>query len=280
MADNDAEDVYAFVQDMADEYRADTLARLAAVATALEELNGVQVSDGNALSEIKHHAHSIKGSSSTFGFHGLSIIAHAMDSFVDHGPQEDLIAYLSDLKRLNELMVTVTESSDIVPEDTAATMLSRATLETGYDFGQKDISNNGLEGPLVLLVSEMKSDLMELPHVLSTAGLTVLHARDGVEAIEAAAWHETSAVIIPLHSGRLTAPEIAQVFSEVQATASIPIIVLIPELDSGTSHEQDEAMRLLVSALPSSTHQIPHDGALDESLVAKMTELGIISSDA
>lgn len=87
MSVNKAENMLAFLCEMADEYRADTIARLAKVSVALEELAVpgaiTDTRRDDLIDEIRIHAHTIRGSSNTFGFSGLSVVVHAMDDFLN-----------------------------------------------------------------------------------------------------------------------------------------------------------------------------------------------------
>lgn len=277
MPEQNNDRIHSLVEEMAEEYRADTNGRLEKISTALSELEQARSLDNDAYSRIKLHAHSIKGTSSTFGFHGLSVIAHTADDFLDNGPQQDSSAFLADLRRLTELMAEVISADGILDEEITTSMLGRMTFETGYVAGAP---NNGLaeSEPTAMLVLPDKEGREELASLLNVLGIVSVSARDGVHAIELASHYETSAIITVLLGDDMTAPELARVFSEVRATASIPVIVLIPHMNEETTTSERQAVSLLIDGLPPHVHTIHHDRDLARTLSGKLKELGILSA--
>jgi hypothetical protein len=103
--------------------------------------------------------------------------------------------------------------------------------------------------------------------------LAVITARDGELVIELT----TMRKMTTLHGDRLSAPEPIQVFSEINATASIPAIVVLPDTDIEIGKGSKDAVALLNSALPSTVHRIAHGTGLNRMMATKPVELGTVS---
>ncbi len=272
-AQNKHTNKHSFVDDMADEYRADTLTRLARVSLTLDELARAGAPDEDLLGEIKSHAHSIKGASKTFGFTGLSVVAHAMDDFLRNLDLDGGLVFLDDLERLNNLMISVTSASDIISQKTGEKMLS--DLDLPMDNHGKGTHAKGQA--IALLIMARGDERNAMARTLEILGLGVLTARDGVQAIELATVRRPDIIITTLHSDRLSAPELVQVFAEINATASIPTLVMLPEVDKKAGSTSKDAIALLTSELPPSVHKIKQGAKLNQQLSAKLVELGVIS---
>lgn len=267
----------SIVDDLSDEYRADALKRLSMVSQALAALNkagdGVTIGDSEYLNEIKLHAHSIKGTSGTFGFSGLSVIAHTMDDYLHGQHPAGGPHFLENLERLNELMTTIVSADEIVSEDPARQMLSDLHLETRT----RDQENNKTGQTVALLIMEKGGVCETITRTLEILGLDVIFAHDGVEAIELATVQHPDIILITLHSDRLSAPEVIQVFAEINATSAVPAIVLVPASDDTDKTAANDVTTFLVGELPPGIHIIIRDEKLIRSLSDKLVELDIIS---
>lgn len=265
---------HSFVYDMADEYRADTLARLAKISVALEGLAASAARQEDLMGEIKTHTHSIKGTSNTFGFSGLSVVAHAMDDFLLNSQPDDQPAFMDDLGRLNNLMISIASASDIIHRETGEKMLSKLHLQGAIH----DDGPHTREQSIALLVMAQGDERNAIARTLEILGLNVITARDGVLAIELATIRQPDIIVTTLHSDRLSAPELIQVFAEINATASTPVIVVLPEDDKEAGSDNNkEAIAMLTRGLPPAITTITQGTALNRLLSAKLVELGIIS---
>jgi chemotaxis protein histidine kinase CheA len=81
MSVNKAKNMPSSLYEIADEYRADTIARLAKVSVALEELAVPSAIPGarrdDPIDKIRSYAHTIKGSLNIFGFSDFSVVVYA-----------------------------------------------------------------------------------------------------------------------------------------------------------------------------------------------------------
>jgi len=267
----------SIVDDLADEYRADALKRFSLVSQALAALytagDGVAIDDSEHLNEIKLHAHSIKGTSGTFGFSGLSVIAHTMDDYLNGQHSAGGPHFLENLERLNEVMTTIVSADEIVTEDIAQQMLSALHLDTGA----RDQENNKTSQAAALLIMEQGNMCETITRTLEILGLDVTFANDGVEAIELATVQHPDIILITLHSDRLSAPEVIQVFAEINATSAVPAIVLVPTIDDAAETSTNDVTTFLVGELPPGIHIIKQDEKLIRTLSDKLVELDIIS---
>lgn len=265
----------SLVDDMADKYRADARVRLGKISDAIRQLDGGRAMNDEALSQIKQVAHSIKGTSSTFGFSGLSVVAHALDDFVNNGPQADETAFVHGLHQLNELMLTVMGTNDIVEADTAMEMLAVLDIQTGHDIRHEASPRPG-EEPCAIIILPNREERAVIDRALNILGLVTIEARDGVQAIDHANFHDPAVLITTLHDDQYNAVDVVQGFSEVSITASVPIVVIVPCLDTMPDSNEREAMRLLMNTLPPHVHRITGDDGLEDSLSEKLVELEVV----
>lgn len=277
MTGNDDKPMPSFLEDMADEYRADTIGRLAKISVALDKLAGNDISPGSQnndlVEEIESQIHTIKGSSKTFGFSGLSLVAHAMDDFLQSQPVTEMDPLvLRDLGHLNDLMISVAGAGDIIPEETAARLLAELHLDTD----RRCIEQPTGKRATALLVMERGRERETTVRSLENLGLTVVLAHDSVLAIELATLQRPDVIVTTLLGGRLSAPELVQVFSEINATASVPVIVVLPDPDAPAQRGSKDALALVSDAFPATVHRLKQATGLGRELSAKLVELGVV----
>lgn len=269
---SDGKTTSSLVDDMAEEYRLDAEARLEKIAAAVSRLDGGATMDDDALAEIKQLAHSIKGTSSTFGFSGLSVVAHVLDDFVNTGIRDDVTAFVHDLSQLNDLMVSVLAAEIVVAEDAVMDMLAGVTLKTGHEMRHDSSPRPGQE-PCAIIILPNRDERTDVSHALNALGLVVIEAWDGVQAIDHAAFCDPAVIITTLHDKRFNALDVIQGLAEVSITASIPVVVIVPELENLPDANEREAMKQLMSTLPPHIHQITAGKGLERALSGKLAEL-------
>ena len=121
------------IDNMAEEVRADALARLETIVHLLGEFqaNEERLSDDFEL--ILEEVHSIKGTAKTFGFGALSHVAHAMNDWMFEIKNNDGTAITlstpalgDDLRVFVSVMVDVTQGKNRQSEQQGRDAISRA----------------------------------------------------------------------------------------------------------------------------------------------------------
>ncbi len=285
MAKGRGKGAQSIVNDLADEYRGDAVRRIAEMSDALEKLTGEGIAPGSGGNEsdfqvklgvLKTHAHSLKGTSFTFGFSGLSVIANALDDFLNNHEPEDIVRHISEIERVLKLMGTVIRADEIVSESAARNLLSALDLTAISQVHQR----SGEDAPTALLIMEQGENREKIVRLLEILDISILSARDGIEAIELATLQHPDVLLTVLQSDRLSAPELIEVFAEINATSTVPVIVMVPEAGDQHAglgdHKPDIARDLLIGRLPEDVHIITLGEDMNRALADKLSELGVL----
>lgn len=213
-------DFRMILDDMSVEYLTDCDDRLDQIDEAVADLGEGRGRPDNLILEIKRLVHSIKGAAGTFGFPSISIIAHALEDYIetqpDIGPDQasDIGQFIGLIRRI------VDDRRDLSDE---AVDVALRNLRLNADRRVR----SGLREQLsVLLLMPKGIQRTIIGRELTAFGFRVITAHSSLQAIDLAIARKPDLVIASMYTDRLTGAELARVFHAIRAMAGRKFMLL------------------------------------------------------
>lgn len=219
-------DVHAFLAQLRQEFIDASLDRLNDIEALIETMKGGRGRESDAMTELRRHVHSMKGSAGTHGLHVVSQIAHRVEDYFETvdaiGPRQlsDILVYLD---RIREIL----EDGKDPDAETAAEIFRR--LPAPLSGESADEVDRTLHALLVMPKSVQRKIIAQ---ELLARGLQVSMVDTGLAALRAALTERPDMVIASQEIEDFSGAELARVCAVIRATARCRFI-LVTSHDAG-----------------------------------------------
>ncbi len=242
------------------EFLADARDSLDAAQTALNTICDGSGDPGRLALEFQRQIHTLKGMGGSFGFPTISLLAHQLEDFVaDAGGLTAATARQVEifLDHIDQILDTGVDDGMANASD-----LIRA-LPTTHGTQPCDSAPDDIE---VVMITPSKVLARAVKNMLTPRGCRVLICGTPWEALELAVCAQPDVIVSSAVMDHVTGIDLLCAFSQIEATSSIPKIVL-------TSFERDHPQ---LQRLPKDVHVVrsgrEHRDALAAEIVALATD--------
>lgn len=216
---NSDADLEMILADMRQEFLESCEDRLTEIEAALARMRSKQGNKENDASDLKRHVHSIKGGGGSFGFSSLTLLAHALEDYLETsreiGPDQ-----VFNIQLFIDRMQGIVDSAVNPSDDETASVIRGLPLR-----GLK--KNPRLESPTVVLLLMPKGIQRKImSRELAAFGFKLVIANGSMEAIDLALVHKPEIVISTMQIDRLTGLELGRVLATLDATKHARMLLM------------------------------------------------------
>lgn len=217
---NATTDMAAFIAEMRQEFLEGCEDRLDQVDEALVHMTEGGADKDAALFEILRHVHSIKGLGGSFGFSGISKLAHALEDYVEMSREVGA-------DQMFDVQLFVDCIRDLMERDTNPTDDQVAEIIHALPLKGRRAGRKGLKQDLRILLFMPKSVQRKIVAAeLSSFGFHVTIAETALSAIDLALTHRPDIIVASMYQERLNGIELARVFQAMDATYHARVMLM------------------------------------------------------
>lgn len=210
----------ALQQQLKSEFLESASEQLDRVQAAIDGIVDGSRTPDDALTEIRRHAHAIKGTAGNFGFPLTSTIAHRLEDFLDG--EATLDAPLA--RKVEAFTDSIREIVDTGREPSAK---EADELLRGLPAKQaaQDLEIQVLDVE-ILLGTPSRTSARMVRDVLENCGYRVVRAETGIDCFTLAMRSKPDAMILALTLEEVSGGELARAFNAMPSMTAIPTAIL------------------------------------------------------
>ena len=256
------EDMDRVIASLAKEFLVDAADTLGKLGIEISRVVETKADSSELLAVIRRETHTMKGLGGSYGYPGISVIAHRLEDYlvsVDVPTSRQMQEILPFLDRMQE----IAESGEN-PSDETLSRIVRALPAKGSAMAEySPVSNRE-----VLLVASSRILARAIEGELNRRGYRVVTVKSSLDVFETAVRTRPDMIIASAMMDGVSGIDLARALKSMRVTQNIPFVLL-------TSFERGHAE---LRGLPDEAALIHHDRDIDKELTNAVNRFGWTSA--
>ena len=201
------DDLDDFLENLKQDFIESADDRLDDVSNLINQMYGIKDDNPVEMIDVKRHIHTIKGNGTSFGLPSLSVLAHALEDYMETASEIGK-ARLNNIQVFVDAMRRIVDVGDGPTAEETAAIIRELPIKRSESF-----ANSALKGLKVLMYMPQGIQRKIIGKELSRFGFDVTNAETFTQAIDMALVHNPTLVIASMHTEPVTGLEFAEMLN-------------------------------------------------------------------